>query len=127
MMASIRETSVVSSQVIEVPIAGARLTGQLTLPISARALVIVASADGERLYTRGNELVAARLVDAGFATLVVELLTPEEMAEDAETSELRFNQTLVAARLVRVIAWAREQLMFVGLEIGCIGGRLVRW
>lgn len=124
MIASMLESPIVHYQVVEIPIAGAWLTAQLTMPTGARGLVIVASADGDRLYTHGNEIIAAQLVAAGFATLGLELLTPREMTEDAESSELRFNQTLVAARLVRVVAWAREQLMFVRLEIGCLAGGL---
>lgn len=124
MISSTIDRRTVHHQTIEVPIAGARLPAQLTTPTMARGLVILASGDGEHLYSRGNEIIAAELASAGFSTLVLELLTPEEMVEDAESSELRFNQTLIAARLVRVISWAREQLVFVGLEIGCVAGGL---
>ena len=124
MTSSMIDRRPVHHQVIEIPIAGARLPAQLTTPAMARGLVILASGDGEHLYTRGNEVIAAELVSAGFSTLVLELLTAEEMVEDAESSELRFNQTLIAARLVRAISWAREQLVFVGLEIGCLAGGL---
>lgn len=124
MIAPTLESRSAAPQAVEIPIAGARLSGYLTMPTMAHGLVIVASADGAHLYSRGNEAIAEQLVAGGFATLVIELLTPQEMVEDAETSELRFNQTLVAARLVRVISWARAQLMFVGLEIGCVAGGL---
>jgi dienelactone hydrolase len=124
MIASMIENPAAPRTTVEIPIAGTRLTGCLTMPTMARGLIVVASADGEHLYSHGNEVIARQLVDAGFATLVVELLTPEEISEDAETSELRFNQTLVAARLVRVISWVRNQLVFVGLEIGCVAGGL---
>lgn len=125
MMASSIENPSARSQVVEIPIAaGACLTARLTMPAMARGLVVVASGDGEHLYARANEVVAERLVAAGLATIVLELLTPAEMREDAETSELRFNQTLIAARLVRVVSWVRAQLVFVGLEIGCVAGGL---
>jgi putative phosphoribosyl transferase len=124
MIASKLENPAAQRSTVEIPIANARLTGYLTMPTRARGLVVVASADGEHCYSRGNQVIAEQLVGAGFATLVIELLTPEEMAEDADTSELRFNQTLVAARLVRVVSWVRTQLVFVGLEIGCLAGGL---
>jgi dienelactone hydrolase len=122
MIASTLDKATVPSQIVEIPIAGARLTTHLMMPRMARGLVVVASADGEHLYSRVNQLVAEQLGRDGLATLVVELLTPEEMREDAETSELRFNQPLVSARLVRVVSWVRSQLPFVGLEIGCLAG-----
>src|SRR5690348_6356706 len=124
MIASTVERPTVHHELIEIPIAGTRLSGHLAMPVAARGLVVVASGDGERLYSGGNEAIAAELVRAGFGTLVVELLTPEEVVEDAESSELRFNQTLVAARVVRVVSWVRSQLAFVGLEIGCLAGGL---
>lgn len=124
MIASMLENPTAQRTVVDIPIAGARLTGYLTMPTMARGLVVIASADGDHLYRRGNDMIAERLVASGLATLVVELLTPEEIAEDAESSELRFNQTLVAARIVRVVSWVRAQLVFVGLEIGCVAGGL---
>jgi putative phosphoribosyl transferase len=124
MIASMLERPTAHCELVEIPIAGARLTGNLTMPVAARGLIVVASGDGERLYSRGNEAIAAELVRAGFGTLVVEVLTPEEVVEDAESSELRFNQTLVAARVVRIVSWVRSQLAFVGLEIGCLAGGL---
>lgn len=124
MSASMLESPATQVVTVEIPIAGARLNGYLTMPMLAHGLVVVASADGEHRYARSNDIIAEQLVSAGLATLVVELLTPEEAVEDAETSELRFNQTFVAARLVRVVSWVRSQLMFVGLEIGCLAGGL---
>jgi putative phosphoribosyl transferase len=111
-------------QTVEIPMGLARLTGYLTMPAQPRGLVIVASADGEHIYARGNNMIAARLAASGFATLVVDLLTAAEMTEDAETSELRFNQSWVAARVVRLLKWVRAQEIFAGLEIGCLAGGL---
>jgi len=103
---------------MQVPVASICLHGRLLLAENARGLVIVANGDGDHLYDETNAYVARRLADAGFATLVVDLLTPSEAAEDAETSELRFHQSLLASRLVKVTQWISGRPVFRDLEIG---------
>ena len=103
---------------MQIPVASIYLTAWLTLTENARGLVVIANGDGDHLYDETNASVARRLAHAGFATLVVDLLTPREMAEDAETSELRFHQSLLASRLVRVTQWVRGRPALRDLEIG---------
>lgn len=103
---------------MQIPVASIYLSARLTLTENARGLVIIANGDGDHLYDRTNAYVARHLADEGFATLVVDLLTPREAVEDAETSELRFHQSLLASRLVRVTQWLRGRLAFRDLEIG---------
>ena len=103
---------------MQIPVSSIYLSARLTLTPEARGLVIIANGDGDHLYDETNAYVARRLTDAGFATLVVDLLTPREAAEDAETSELRFHQSLLASRLVRVTQWVRARPALGDLEIG---------
>ena len=103
---------------MQIPVAATHLQARLTLGEQARGLVIIANGDGDRLYDQTNGHIARRLVEAGFATLTVDLLTPNEAIEDAETSALRFHQSLLASRLVRVTQWLRSRPVFTGLEIG---------
>ena len=103
---------------MQIPVASIYLSARLTLTEDARGLVIVANGDGDHLYDATNAYVARTLANAGFATLVVDLLTPREAAEDAETSELRFHQSLLASRLVRVTQWVRGRPALRDLEIG---------
>jgi putative phosphoribosyl transferase len=49
------------------------------------------------------------LNDAGLATLLFDLLTPEEEAEDEYTARFRFDIQLLAERLVLATNWARQQ------------------
>jgi len=101
-----------------IPVDAAYLHGRLSLSEHARGLVIIANGDGDRLYDATNAYVARRLAELGFGTLIVDLLTPNEAAEDAETSALRFHQSLLATRLVKITQWVRARLVFRGLEIG---------
>lgn len=103
---------------MQIPVAATYLRARLALGEQPRGLVIIANGDGDRLYDKTNTCVARCLAEAGFATLTVDLLTPNEAAEDAETSALRFHQSLLASRLVRVTQWLRNRSVFAGLEIG---------
>jgi len=109
---------------VQVPVGSIHLRGRLMLGQAARGLVIVANGDGDHLYDETNAYIARRLCDAGFATLVVDLLTPNEAVEDAETSALRFHQGLLASRLVKVTQWVRTGVAFSGLEIGLFASGL---
>ena len=109
---------------VTIPAGSVTLDGELRLPAEPRGLVIVANGDGDHLYDRGNAIVARELAAAGFAVLTVELLTAEERAEDAETSGLRFNQVLLASRLVRVTTWTRSHWALGAVDVGYFAGGL---
>jgi putative phosphoribosyl transferase len=102
----------------QIPVGSINLRGRLLLADNARGLVIVANGDGDHLYDETNAFVARQLAEAGFATLAVDLLTPAEAVEDAETSALRFHQSLLASRLVKVTHWLRSRPVFRALDIG---------
>ena len=113
-----------ATMAVQIPVGHIQLRGRLMLGQAARGLVIVANGDGDHLYDETNAHIARRLCDAGFATLVVDLLTPNEAVEDAETSALRFHQGLLASRLVKVTQWVRAGVAFSGLEIGLFASGL---
>ena len=113
-----------ATMAIQIPVGAVDLRGQLMLGPAARGLIIVANGDGDHLYDETNAYVARRLYAAGFATLVVDLLTPNESVEDAETSALRFHQGLLASRLVKATQWVRSGVVFSGLEIGLFASGL---
>src|SRR5919197_6682293 len=85
------------------------LSGSLTIPENALALVLFAHGSGSSRHSPRNQFVARTLNDAGLATLLFDLLTPEEEAIDLRTREHRFNIGLLAERLVQVTRWAPQQ------------------
>jgi putative phosphoribosyl transferase len=103
---------------MQIPVGSIYLRARLLLADNARGLVIVANGDGDHLYDDTNAYVARQLAEAGFAILAVDLLTPAEAVEDAETSALRFHQSLLASRLVKVTHWLRSRPVFRDLDIG---------
>jgi putative phosphoribosyl transferase len=97
------------------------LEGNLSLPENATALVLFAHGSGSSRHSPRNQFVARTLNNAGLATLLFDLLTPEEEAIDARTAELRFNIGLLAERLVHATKWAKQQEQTRDLRIGYFG------
>ncbi|HEY2044955.1 MAG TPA: alpha/beta family hydrolase [Candidatus Udaeobacter sp.] len=107
----------------EVQISAGRavLSGNLTIPQNATALVLFAHGSGSSRHSPRNQFVARTLNGAGLATLLFDLLTPEEEALDIHTREHRFNINLLANRLVHATRWARQQEETRDLRIGYFG------
>ena len=107
----------------EVRIAAGRATleGNLTIPHGAAALVLFAHGSGSSRHSPRTQFVARTLNNAGLATLLFDLLTPEEEAIDLRTREHRFNIGLLAERLVHATKWAQQQEQTRDLRIGYFG------
>jgi len=97
------------------------LSGNLTIPENAIALVLFAHGSGSSRHSPRNQFVARTLNGAGLATLLFDLLTPEEEATDIRNREHRFNIGLLADRLVHATRWARRQEQTRDLQIGYFG------
>ena len=97
------------------------LEGNLSLPENATALVLFAHGSGSSRHSPRNQFVARTLSNAGLATLLFDLLTPEEESIDARTAEFRFNLGLLAERLVHATKWAKQQEQTRDLRIGYFG------
>jgi dienelactone hydrolase len=94
---------------IYVPAGGARLAGELTVPPQAFGFVLFAHGSGSSRFSTRNQFVARILEQTGLATLLLDLLTPEEEALDRRTGHLRFDIPLLATRLVAIIDWFKRQ------------------
>ena len=107
----------------EVHIAAGRATLDVNLTIAggATALVLFAHGSGSSRHSPRNQFVARTLNNAGLATLLFDLLTPEEEAIDLRTAEHRFNIGLLAERVVHATKWARQQEQTRDLPIGYFG------
>lgn len=99
----------------------AALNGDLTLPDDAAGIILFAHGSGSGRHSPRNQRVARSLVDAGFATLLFDLLTVAEEATDRYTASLRFDIPLLANRLVGAIEWVHRQPKIGALPIGLFG------
>src|SRR5213596_1653262 len=106
---------------VRIPAGRATLDGNLSIPENASALVLFVHGSGSSRHSPRNQFVARTLSNAGLATLLFDLLTPEEESIDARTAELRFNIGLLAERLVYATKWATQQEQTRDLRIGYFG------
>jgi dienelactone hydrolase len=97
------------------------LAGILTIPEHPKGIVIFAHGSGSSRFSRRNRFVAETLNDAGIATLLFDLLTPEEEDIDQRTRELRFDIGLLTDRLIGVIDWVSRNEATTALPIGLFG------
>jgi len=97
------------------------LEGNLSLPEGARGIVLFAHGSGSSRLSPRNRHVAKLLNQARLATLLVDLLNPEEEAVDLRTAQLRFNIGLLAERLVGITDWLVKEPDTQPLRIGYFG------
>lgn len=106
---------------VVVEAAGTRVDGDLTLPQGARGIVAFAHGSGSSRRSPRNRYVASVLHEAGLATLLFDLLTPEEEDVDLRTRHLRFDIGLLAKRLVGASDWLAAQPDVGSLPVGYFG------
>jgi putative phosphoribosyl transferase len=70
-----------------------------------RGIVVFAHGSGSSRHSLRNRQVAAALHVAGFGTLLLDLLTPDEEAVDIRTGEHRFDVQMLGDRVVAAIDW----------------------
>jgi len=92
---------------VRVPVGDAELVGDLVLPDHPAGIVLFAHGSGSSRQSPRNRLVADTLNEAGFGTLLVDLLTPAEEEADRLTGVHRFDIGLLAGRLIGAIDWLR--------------------
>jgi dienelactone hydrolase len=110
-----------SSQDIRITIGTGWIDGDLVVPAGATGLVVFAHGSGSSRFSVRNKAVAARLRQAGLATLLIDLLTRSEEAFDAESGALRFDIQLLAQRVVHALDRIAENEAVHGLPIGLFG------
>jgi putative phosphoribosyl transferase len=92
---------------VEVPVGDAVLQGELVLREGAIGIVLFAHGSGSSRLSPRNRQVALKLHESAIATLLIDLLTPDEDDADRTTGEHRFNIDLLARRLIDAIDWLR--------------------
>jgi dienelactone hydrolase len=101
--------------------AGVTLEADLSVPQEPRGVVLFAHGSGSSRLSPRNRMVATRLENAGFGTVLTDLLTPEEEEADAAGTEFRFDMTLLARRLTAIVDHLPEVAVVDRLPIGLFG------
>lgn len=105
------------NKTLSIPVTGGVLPGNLTLPPRATGLVIFAHGSGSSRLSPRNRRVAAYLNNAGFATLLFDLLTELEDRVYAN----RFDIDLLTERLVEVTRHVHALPALGNLPLGYFG------
>jgi len=93
------------------------LGGHLAHAPDARALIVITQTSAGNHRNSREAYVADLLQKAGFATLLIDLVTPHEEARDPD---LRYNTPLLATRLEAALDWVDHQPPLAGLARGVL-------
>jgi pimeloyl-ACP methyl ester carboxylesterase len=108
-------------QGLRVPVAGVTLEADMVVPEPARGVVLFAHGSGSSRHSPRNRDVAGQLQRAGLATVLADLLTPEEERVDARTGALRYDIDLLAGRIAALTDWLVAHEQTADLGIGLFG------
>ncbi len=109
------------SVVLQIPAGEVTLAGDLEIPENACGLVLFAHGSGSSRRSPRNQAVAQTLRDAGLATLLFDLLMPNEEIKDAYTAHLRFDIGLLSRRLATVTEAISEDPRCANFRLGYFG------
>jgi putative phosphoribosyl transferase len=106
---------------VQILAAGVILDGDLAVPGHAAGVVVFAHGSGSSRHSPRNRMVAAKLQEAGYATLLMDLLTAEEDEVDSRTREFRFDIPRLASRLTGAILWLSDRADTADMPIALFG------
>ena len=102
---------------VDIQLAAVSLPGIVSTPEPAVGVVVFAHGSGSSRLSPRNAAVAARLNQQGLATVLFDLLTPEEERDRNNV----FDIPLLGGRLVAVCRWLGEQETLAALPVGIFG------
>jgi alpha-beta hydrolase superfamily lysophospholipase len=111
----------VDEKTIMIPSGNTELEVTLGIPPNAVGIVLIAQGTGTNRHSPRNRFLADELRQQGLATLMADLLTPEEEAYDLRTGNLRYNVDLLARRVIDVTDWIDESERTMRLNMGILG------
>lgn len=106
---------------IEIVLGPVTLNGTLSLPQGATGLVMFVHGSGSSRFSSRNRYVAHTIRTANLATLLFDLLSPEEEMIDQITAELRFDIGLLTKRVIGATSWLRQDNDTKALTVGYFG------
>jgi putative phosphoribosyl transferase len=113
-------TSAIMTKQVAIP-AGVSLQGDLSIPENARGIILFAHGSGSSRISPRNRRVAGQLQQAGFATLLLDLLTWDEETFDILGGKIRFDVELLAERLLATTKWLARDPELRPLPVGYFG------
>lgn len=102
---------------VSIKTSSAGIEGELTIPPSAKGLILFAHGSGSSRFSPRNNYVAQVLQDGKLATILVDLLTKKEDLD----YEMRFDIDLLSSRLIEITKWLKENPETQNLKLGYFG------
>jgi putative phosphoribosyl transferase len=93
---------------VVIPASDATIEGDWSVPLHPKGVVILANGTGNGRFNRRNREASQHLYDSGYATLLLDLLTPDEEREDILTGVFQTNIDLLASRLLAASRWVER-------------------
>jgi putative phosphoribosyl transferase len=106
---------------VQVQAGSVQLDGNVYLPENPAGLVVFVHGSGSSRHSPRNQYIAGELQKAGMATLLFDLLTPEEEEVDLRTRHLRFDINLLAERTIDTADWLNQQRFLRDVQLGFFG------
>jgi putative phosphoribosyl transferase len=107
------------------------LKGDLAIPKDTKGIVLFAHGSGSSRHSPRNNNIAESLNNDGLATLLADLLTPEEEQADIRIQKIqckipglvlnKFNIKLLASRLIAITDWILQYSDTQNLTLGYFG------
>lgn len=104
-------------EAVEITVGGHRLGGILNQPGNAQGIVLFAHGSGSSRFSSRNQYVAGVLQQAGFATLLFDLLDEQESEDRANV----FDIMLLAERLTAAATWVFDEKSLATMPLGYFG------
>jgi putative phosphoribosyl transferase len=111
----------VLKEAVRMAVGSVGVDADLHLPDRATGLVVFAHGSGSSRFSRRNRAVAGALESAGFGTLLLDLLTPDEESVDERTRKYRFDIEMLGDRVVGAIDWMRARSDLRDLLVALFG------
>ncbi len=106
---------------VQISAEGVTLDGDLVVSTGACGVVVFAHGSGSSRHSPRNRRVAVGLQQAGFATLLMDLLTADEERVDLRTRAFRFDIPRLATRLTAAVDWLTGDQDTAGLSLATFG------
>ncbi|HWR45651.1 dienelactone hydrolase family protein [Sporomusa sp.] len=106
-----------TAELVRIPAGKAVIEGALNIPPLSYGVVLFAHGSGSSRHSPRNNFVARILNDNGLATLLMDLLTPDE----DRNYETRFDIDLLTQRLITATDWVKNNPQTQGLPVGYFG------
>jgi putative phosphoribosyl transferase len=105
------------SELVKIAVGSVHMEGMLEIPSNPSGVILFAHGSGSSRLSPRNNYVAQTLRDARLATLLLDLLTPQE----GQAYQTRFDIALLSHRLLAAANWLQQQAETRALSLGLFG------